>query len=256
LSAREIARRAKAIADELGISQLEIGHQAVSAWVNGTRHPTQEHRQVLASVLEVPIENLNRACDADVEPLHVPSIFRPVTVVVHGVFQNYKYRLSLKKNVDINRPAVYQHWADMFSTRPAYLTRHFRHVTGELFGWIPDDSASPLVENACCLVPLKIAPKRVTLRILDNAESSQRRVWFTYLPDGELHVGIGYRDRRLFWFTKNTGTKLTAESYTLSRVDLVGYFAGNALFHFVPDPSDRKVASDSRRDNRFLGGAA
>jgi transcriptional regulator with XRE-family HTH domain len=237
LSAREIARRSELVAADLGKPELAVGHQAVSAWVNGTRHPNAEHKKMLATILDAPLASLAQACDADAEPLSIQSIFRPVTVVVYGTFRNYEYRLAVKREIDMTQPAIYQHWADIFSTRPAYLMRHLRHISYDLFGWIPDHSASPMVHNPRCLVPLERVPGRATLGLLDAAASSHRRVWFVYLPDGKLHVGIGYRERSSFSFARNNGTGVSVESYPLSRVELVGYFSGNALFHLLPASS-------------------
>jgi transcriptional regulator with XRE-family HTH domain len=234
LSAREIARRSAMIAEELGKPELAVGHQAVSAWVNGTRHPTGEHRRILATILDVSVANLNEAFDGETEPLNVQSILKPTTVIVHGTFQNYRYTLAIRKEVDLTQPAIYRDWSTMFSIRPVRLIRHLRHIHYEWFGWIPDNSASPMVRYPRCLVPLERVSQRAALRMLDTAESCQRRVWFVYLPGGTLHVGIGYRENRSFSFVRTNGTAVSIESYPFSRVELVGYFTGNALFHLLP----------------------
>ncbi len=254
LTAREVARQIAVISQELRSPRLAAGHQSVSAWVNGTRKPTSAHRKLLASVLQEPLADLNRACEADTDELEVPALFQQVTAVVHGEFQNYRYRLPLKKEIDITKVAVYEDWTSMFGSRPAHLMRHLRRVKAELFGWIPDHSVRPLVEHSCCLVPLQPVPKRVTLRVLDDSESSQRRVWFAYLPDGNLHAGIGYRDRRLFWFAKSTNGKVITTSYPLSRVELVGFFFGSVLFHF--DSAEYGKPYLESQAEQLSGGAA
>jgi hypothetical protein len=234
LSAREIARQTASIAHELGKPDLAVGHQAVSAWINGTRRPTEEHKTILATILGVSLANLNQAFGPKTELLRVDSILRPTSVVVPGTIHNYRYTLALRRDVDLTQPAIYQDWSAMFSVRPVRLMRHLRHIHYEWFGWIPDNSANPMVRYPRCLVPLERVSQRRALRMLDPAASSQRRVWFVYLPGGKLHVGIGYRENGSFSFVKNYGTGTLVEHFALSRVDLIGYFTGNVLFYF-PD---------------------
>jgi transcriptional regulator with XRE-family HTH domain len=240
ISAREIARRTRVFAEEFGKPALAVGHQAVSSWVNGTRNPTPEHRKILSTILDVPFEDLNRVCDADGESLNFQSILKPATIIVHGEFQTFEYRLIVKKEIDITQPALYEKWTDMFSSPPVSLTRHLRHVSFDLFGWIPDGAASPMVRYPRCLMPLERVSGRGGLGLLDPAESSQRRVWFVYLPDGGLHVGIGYRDGRSFSFARNNGKGFVIENYPLSRVELVGCVSGNTLFHIGTAPDSRR----------------
>lgn len=243
LSARELARQLAAASQELGTPRLKASHQAVSGWINGTRQPTFPRRRLLSIVLQIPLAEIDRACEADAEPLEVPGLFQPMTVVVRGPFQRYEYRLAIKKSVDITKTAVYEDWTAMFDTRPIGLLKHVRLVKADRFGWIPDRSANPLVEHTGCMVPLKCDQREVTLRVLDSAESCHRKVWFVYLPSGNLQVGIGYRDRRTFRFVQQIDDKLVSTSYPFSRVDLVGHFVGSVLFYLAPKAEAMVVAS-------------
>jgi hypothetical protein len=213
--------------------------------VNGTRHPTVEHRQVLSKLLDVPFEDLNRACEADGEVQTFWAIFKFATIIVHGEFQTYEYTLMMRRDIDITRPAIYQNWTDMFSSPPSSLTRHLRHITNKLFGWIPNHAASPMVHYPHCLVPLEEVSGRDGLRLLDPAVSNQKRVWFVYLPDGHLHVGIGSREGRNFSFARNSGKGIVVQRYPLPRVELVGYVTGNTLFHMAMEPNKKKPSRGS-----------
>jgi hypothetical protein len=233
LSAREIARRSAVIAEQNGKPELAVGHQAVSAWANGTRHLNTRHKGLLAAILGVSLANLTRACDAEDEHLNVRSIFRPTTAVVHGTLHNYGHSVVVRTDINFSEPAIYSDWSEMFSFRPLHLMRHFRNIPATLFGWIPDDSASPMVRSPHCLVPLERVSERMALRILDMADSAHRRVWFVYLPGGRLHVGVGHRDGRFFSLARNDGRKVVFNNFLLSQVDFVGYFAGKVLFHLL-----------------------
>lgn len=238
ISAREIARRTKMLAEECAKPELAVGHQAVSGWVKGSRRPTLEHRRVLATVLDIPLEELNRACEPDKGLLTLWPAFKSTTIVVHGEFQRYEYKLMVRREIDISRPALYQQWTEMFSCPPVSLTRHLRHVSYNLFGWIPNQTASPMVHYPRCLVPVEAVSGRDGLRMLDSAKSNQRRVWFVYLPDGNLHVGIGCRDGRSFALFRNHSKGIAIERYPLSRIELVGHVVGNILFHIETDVSN------------------
>jgi hypothetical protein len=233
LSAREIARRSAVIAEQNGQTELAVGHQAVSAWANGTRHLNTRHKGLLAAILGVSLANLTRACDAEDEHLNVHSIFRPTTAIVHGTLHNYGHSVVVRTDINFSEPAIYCDWREMFSFRPLHLMRHFRNVPANLFGWIPDDSASPMVRSPHCVVPLERVSQRTALRILDMANSAHRKVWFVYLPGGKLHVGVGHRDGRFFSLARNDGRKVVFNNFLLSQVDFVGYFTGKVLFHLL-----------------------
>jgi len=233
LSAREIARRSTVIAQQHGKPKLAVGHQAVSAWTNGTRHPNPTHKKLLAAILGVSVANLNRACDSKDEHVNVHTTLHSTTAVVHGALHKYGYQVVVRSEISLFGPAVYRDWAEMFVFRPPQLMRHLRNVRHDLFGWIPDDSASPMVRAPHCLVPLEKVSQRTALRILDMADSAHRRVWFVYLPGGKLHVGVGYRDGHLFSFARNNGREVVFNNFLLSQVDFVGYFTGKVLFHLL-----------------------
>lgn len=234
LSAREFSRRSTVVAEELGKPQFAVSHQAVSTWLNGTRHPSANHKETLATVLGVSVTELSAACDLQSDARDPKFESRPATVEVPGPLQTYRYCLDLRRDIDLNLPAIYPDWSSMFSFPPIPLKRHLRSVNCDSFGWIPNHSASPMIHYAHCLVPLTRVSERDALRSLDLAESSQRRVWFVHLPDGQLHVGMGYRNNRSFVFTRNLGNKVVVSELPLRRVDLIGFFSGNVVFHLLP----------------------
>lgn len=235
VSAREFARRSKLIAGELGKPELAVSHQAVSSWLNGTRHISGKHKEVAAMILGVSIAELSSGCDPEPDIVVDPTFTaKPTVVVVPSSIRSYQYSLALKADIDLSRPAIYQDWSSMFSFPPTHLQRHLRNINSDSFGWIPDQSASPMVHYPGCLVPVAGISERNSLQMLDPAESSQRHVWFVYLPDGQLHVGIGYRNNHSFVFTKNVGNRLVLIEFPLRRVDLVGCFIGKVVFHLLP----------------------
>lgn len=240
LSAREVARRSRVIAQTNGKPRLAVGHQAVSAWANGKRHPNPIHKRVLASILGVSMANLNRACEPESDHVNLGAMMKSTTAVVHGALQKYGHPVVVRSDISLSEPAVYRDWAEMFVFRPPQLMRHLRNVRHDLFGWIPDDSASPLVRSPHCLVPLERVSQRTALQMLDTMDSALRRIWFVYLPGGMLHVGVGHREDRSFWLARNTGQGLDIRSFPLSQVEFVGYFTGRVLFHLVAPLNGRR----------------
>jgi transcriptional regulator with XRE-family HTH domain len=232
LSAAEIARRGAVIAEQTGQRKLAVGHQAVSQWVKGTRNPSPEHRALLACILEVPASEINSACDAEIARLFATSVIRTARVHVDSRYRSFEYNATIKPGIDLSKPAVYRRWSDIFSIWPNLLARHLKNVHYELFGWIPDQSASPIIAQPMCMVPL-VEPTKGLSSVLDTATSSQRYVWFVYVPGGALDVGIGYRESRTFVLVKNTGTGIHAQRYLFSRIELVGYFSGRTLFRIA-----------------------
>lgn len=180
-------------------------------------------------IFHVSLEELNRACDGgDFEEVDADQILKPVIVQVHGNDRFFEYRLSVRNDIDLGQPAIYQHWADMFRPWPAPLVRHFGRLRYTLFGWIPDASASPLVRNPRSLVPLE------TRRSLPQGpDPFDKQIWFVYLPNGALDAGIAFREGRTLVLSKPKGPGSTTQTFPLSRVDLVGRVMGRTLFHFT-----------------------
>lgn len=248
LSAREIARRSTVIAEKNGRPELAVGHQAVSAWINGTRHPNPKHKGLLAAILGVSLANLNRACDAQDAHLDARFLRKSTTAIVHGAVQHFGYSVIVRTDMNLSEPAVYRNWSDVFAFRPLQLMRHLRKVPYDLFGWIPDDSAHPMVRSRC-IVPLQGVSQRSALSMLDVADSAQRRVWFVYLPGGRLHVGVGHRDGPFFLFARNSEGKAVIKSFPLSQVDFVGYFTGKVLFYLLLDSKNQQSHEDRECSN-------
>lgn len=221
LSARELAWRSKDVARKLGQPDLAFVRQTVSFWLKGTRSPRFEHRKMLAMILEVPLQELNRGIDGEEA---VTGGSNNVNVRVYGAEgASFEYSLTIAQGVDLRFPALYEHWADMFSSRPAPLMRHFRALRHKLFGWIPDNSGYPFILHAQCLVPVE--NDRL---VVESSITTQRRAWFIYLPDGTLEVGAAYQEHHSLFLLKPDLAR--SRSYPLSSIDVVGYVTGRILF--------------------------
>lgn len=229
ITLRETARRSRVLADELGEPKLAFKHQAISAWLNGTRNPRAEHRRVLSMIFHVPLEELNRGCDGVFEPPNTDAILRPVIVHVHGPDRFFEYKLTLRNDLDLSVAAIYQNWADLFRPWPAPLMRHFGRLEYKLFGWIPDKSASPMVRYPRSLVPL--STRGATLR---HESFTDQKIWFVYLPDGRVDLGLASREGRWLVLLKRADSGPEARKYPLDRIDLLGYVTGKTLFHLGP----------------------
>lgn len=235
LSAREIARRSSILAAQVQDPELRVGHQAVSLWVNGSRNASPKHRWLLATLLSVPIANINAAFDSDIHGDYKELAMSSLTIQVEGRFEKFHYNVAVKTEIDLTKPSIYRNWADMLSSWPGSLDRHLRQVEAELFGWIPDDRASPLFPHPKAMVPLTI-PSKVDDE-LGTSESSQRHLWFLYLPGGELDAGMAYREHRHVVLAKKNGHGLVLDRHPLSKVELVGYFSGRVVFRAASSTS-------------------
>ena len=223
ITAREIARRAEIIAGALKRPGLAFTHRAVSGWLNGTRNPSLEHRRLLAVIFGVSFEELNHGCDDRFDEQEAAAALNPVTVRVFGKERTFEYRMTLRAGINLDYPAVYQHWADMFSPWPASLVRHLARAKANLYGWVPGLARSPSLQAAGSLVALDAERPR-----LDPAGTVDPHTWFIYLPRERLVVGKAVRESRSVLLMGPPGTA-AFESYPLSRVDLVGRISGKSL---------------------------
>jgi transcriptional regulator with XRE-family HTH domain len=224
VSAREIARRGKVIAEALRKPQLAFTHRAVCGWLNGMRNPSLEHRRVLAVILGVTLDELNHECDGPFEAQKAAATLKQVTVRVLGKERTFEYRMTVSSRVDLNRPAVYQHWADMFSPWPASLVRHLGRTKHDLYGWVPGLARSPSLREAGVLVALNAQRPK-----LDPAGTLDALTWFVYLPGGRLDIGKAVREDRWLVLSRRGINGIKVERYPLSRIDLVGRVTGRAL---------------------------
>jgi transcriptional regulator with XRE-family HTH domain len=233
VTAREIARRGKVIADALRKPQFAFTHRAVCGWLNGTRNPSLEHRRVLAVILGVSLDELNHGCDGPFDAQKAVATLKPVTVDVFGKEQHFEYRMTISSEIELDRPAVYQHWADMFSPWPASLVRHFGRIKHDLYGWIPSFGDRATLHEGSVMVPLDARrPKLETEGTLDP------HTWFVYLPGGKLEVGKAVQEGRWLVLAKRSVKGADVDRYPLSRVDLVGRVTGRALFE-IRSPDQR-----------------
>lgn len=235
MSSREIARRSSALAEQLHDPELSVGHQAVSQWVNGAKTPAPKHRWLLAKLLDVTIANVNAGCDRDVYAQYEEPFINTMTLQVEGRYDVFQYNVSVKEGIDLRKPALFRNWSDMLASWPGSLGRHFSHVRSELFGWVPDDRATPMLMHSRALLPLTI-PK-MPIYALGSSDSSQQHVWFIYLPGGVLDVGVAHRERRQLVLAKTNGSGLTVTRHPLNRVELVGYFFGRIIFRVTSTSS-------------------
>jgi transcriptional regulator with XRE-family HTH domain len=227
LTLREIARRSAALADALGQPQLAFTHQAISAWLSGTRNPRFHHRQAMAMIFNVALQKMNHTLDAAVfEQIRADTILKPAVVVVHGNERSFEHRLTLRSDMDFSQPAVFASWTEIFRPFPARLVRHFSRLKYSLFGWIPDRSAYPLIRHARSLVPLE------EHRALSaGVHSVNKEVWFVTLPGGKVDAGIAVRDGRWLVLSKPGEANQLTQRYPFSRIDLIGRVTAKPLFH-------------------------
>jgi transcriptional regulator with XRE-family HTH domain len=227
LTVREVARRSRVLADALHQPRLAFQHQAMSGWLNGKRKPTYEHRRALALIFQVSLEELSRGLDGPLDPNSAGAVLKPVIVHVRGNKQLFRHHASLPSSLDLTRPAVYRRWTDLFQPWPAALIRHFREINHDLFGWIPDNSAGPLIAHPRSLVLVNTSAAH-----LEEAEAVQKRIWFIYVPGGNLDVGIAHREGRSLVLSKFDHDHSTlSKKYPLSRIDIVGHVTGKIMFH-------------------------
>jgi transcriptional regulator with XRE-family HTH domain len=227
LSVREVARRSRVLAEALHEPRLAFQHQAMSGWLNGKRKPTIEHRKALALIFQISLEELNGGLDGPLDQASADAVLKPVLVHVRGNKQSFEHKATLPSSLDISRPAVYRHWTDLFQPWPGALIRHFREINHDLFGWIPDNCAVPLIAHPRSLVPVNTSAAH-----LEEAEAVQKRIWFIYVPGGDLDVGIAHREGRSLVLSKfNHDHSTLSKRYPLSRIDIVGHVTGKVLFH-------------------------
>lgn len=230
ITAREIARRSKVIADALRRPRLAFTHRAVCGWLNGKRNPSLEHRRLLAVILGVSLDELNHGCDDPFDEKTASAVLKGVTVRVFGEERSFEYRMTLKGGFDVQSPAVFQHWADMFSPWPASLVRHFGRRKDDLYGWIPDVGGGYSIHEARVLVPLSGQRSK-----LDATGTLDPHTWFVYLPGGNLQVGRAVRDGAWLLLSRRGREGVDVQKYPLSRIDLVGRVSGRALFEIRTD---------------------
>lgn len=225
-SASAMARLSRVFAEKLQQPGLGFTQQAAWSWLNGTRSPRPEHRMALAMIFRVSLEELNLGLDGPMPMPDPTPIVKPAMVHVHRNDRDFQYHVTVKSEIDLSRPATYKHWGDIFQPRPVCLHRHFNGIKHSLFGWVPDQTLSPLVRYPRSLVPL--SEERATLGGEDTVD---KRIWFVYLPGGLLDFGIAYQEGRWLHISKPSLPDAPVQKFLRSRVDLVGYVAARVLFH-------------------------
>jgi transcriptional regulator with XRE-family HTH domain len=224
-SLRAIAALSARVAQELGEPRKAFTHQALSKWLNGSAYPSREHRELLAAaIFKVPFDEFNRGCDGPGTTASIDSVFRAVSAIVHRGGEEFRYRnLTIKGKIDLQKPAIYSNWFDMFDPKPRSLAHHFTNVCYDAFGWVPDESAMPIVPYPLAMVPVITKSLR-----LEDRHSVDKRVWFIYLPDGSIDVGFACRDGNCLLLAKAPTHRF--KSYPFGRIDLIGYVTGKTVF--------------------------
>jgi len=224
-SASEMARLSRVLAEKLQQPGLAFTQQAAWSWFKGTRSPRREHRISLAMIFQIPLEELDRGLDGPVEVPDTTPIARPVVIHVRRNDRDFDYHATVKGEIDLARPAIYKNWDEMFRPTPLGWQRHFNRLEYSLFGWIPDESLSPMVRYSRSLVPLN--ERRAAL---GDENSVDKRIWFVYLPGEVLDFGIAFQEGRWLHLSK-PNLSGAVHKILRSRIDLVGYVAGHVLFH-------------------------
>lgn len=226
INAAEMARLSRVFAQKFQQPTLAFKQQAAWAWMNGTRTPNAEHRRALAMIFRISLAELNLRLDGP-QALPDPSpVIRPAVVYVRKGYRDFVHRLTVRSDIDFGRAAIYRDWGEMFEPPAVRLRRHFGRCKTSLYGWIPDQSMSPLIHHPRSLVPLN--DQRAAL---GDATTIDKRIWFLYLPGGQLDFGIAFQEGRWLHLSKPNLSHGRAQQYLRSRTDLVGYVLGRVLFH-------------------------
>lgn len=226
INASEMSRLSRVFAQRFQQATLAFKQQAAWAWLNGTRTPNGEHRRALAMMFQIPLDQLNLGLDGPQALPDTRPVIRPAVVHLRKGYRDFIHRLTVRSDIDFSRAAIYRNWGDLFEPPAVRLRRHFGRCKASLFGWIPDHSMSPLVHHARSLVPLN--DQRAAL---GDATTIDKRIWFLYLPGGQLDFGIAFQEGRWLHLSKPNFPHAPAQQYLRSRIDLVGYVSGRVLFH-------------------------
>jgi hypothetical protein len=238
LSFRQFAYLSRGFADRQGDPALSFNHVSVSQWFGGKRNPSPHHRLVMAALLGLPLNIVDEAFDHR-KPLVLSQSRtpRPARIHVFGTNRVFQYSLTIRSDLDLNRPAVYEgdRWEDMFCVYPADLRRHLNRGRAQLYGWIPDDSFKPLIPYPQCLVLLN-RPR--VIPSLSDSEGFNKRIWFIALPSGAIEIRYLYRDGPELVMSK---PKHPEQRLRKDEIDPLGCVAGITLFRLELLP-DLKIA--------------
>jgi len=227
LSLRQFAYLSWRLADEHGRPHLRFNHVSVSHWFNGRRNPSPEHRQVIATLLGLPLDLVDDAFDSR-KPLRTLTSATPkaATIYILGRLRTFEYPLTIRPDLDLSAPAVYEgeQWEKMFCAYPANLKRHLNCARAKLCGWIPHDSFKPLIPHSNCLVLLK---RPTIIPSLNDPEGFHRRIWFIGLPSGDVDIRFMYREGTSYVTSKPNQAE---QRFRKNSVDPLGYVTGTMLF--------------------------
>lgn len=182
---------------------------------------------MLAPILGVSLDELNHGCDDPFDANEIAAVLKPVTIRVFGEERSFEYHMTLRTGLNLELPAVYQHWADMFSPWPASLARHFGHINASLYGWVPGLAPASAAPALGALVLLD-----ANRRKLDPIGTVDPHTWFIYVPGGVLTVGKAMRDGRSLILIP-LRKRAERERHPLTRVDVVGRVSGRPLLAIV-----------------------
>jgi hypothetical protein len=229
LSFRQLAHLSKALAFEHGQPEWSFKHVSVSHWFGGRRNPSSVHRQVIATLLQLPLTLVDDAFDSR-KPLATTSLSgRPAIIYVTGTARPFEYPSTIRQDCDLSVPAIYEdeQWERIFSVYPANLKRHVNGSRAKLCGWVPDETFKPLIPYSLCLVVLR---RTTTIPTLSDPEGFDKRIWFLVLPSGKVDVRFIYRDGAHLVTSKPNGAE---QRLSKDAVDPLGYVTGTILFRLT-----------------------
>jgi transcriptional regulator with XRE-family HTH domain len=226
LSYREMAKRSQAPAHG---PDLAFTHQAISKWFRGASQPSEKGRKFLSSVFQVDQTEIDRECGV----LPRPAAENAASVIVHAfdlTGSPHHYALRLRNAMDLSQPALLEDWVSLFVGRPGGLSRHFKSLSGRLCGY------TPVVMRPYINHPRSVVLIETEHKAFDQLESPNKKLWFVYLPDGSLELGLLFAEPqgRNVILAKPGEKASKWRRFHRDQVDRVG-FVGNRLL-FCLDP--------------------
>jgi hypothetical protein len=226
LSYRAMAKRSQALVDR---PVSTFTHQAISKWFRGASQPSDEGREFLSMVFQVRQAEIDLGCGI----LRRPVINNATRVVVHAFDLSgcpHDYPLKLRSEMDLSRPALLEDWASLFAGRPGGLSRHFKSLSGRLCGYTPV-AMRPYINHPRSVVLIETEHKA-----FDQLESPNKKLWFVFLPDGSLELGL------LFVEPQGSNVILAKPGekpskwrrFHRNQIDRVGYVGNRLLFCLDP----------------------
>jgi hypothetical protein len=206
---------------------LTVTYQVISKWLRGASQPSVEAREFLSVLSKV------NPADLGCGIRRRPAMENATRVVVHAFDLSgypHDYSLTLGSEMVLSRAALLQDWVSLFAGRRGGLSRHFRSLSGRLCGYTPV-AIPPYINHPRSVVLIETEHKA-----FDQLESPNKRLWFVYLPDGSLELGL------LFVEPQGSNVILAKPGekpskwrrFHRNQIDRVGYVGNRLLFCLDP----------------------